>query len=228
MCEKTKGNWRAFNSSCTDSCESKFDSLFCTSFPFYACDCGDNRCWDGNKCILEKVAKIAYDKRKQEQEEARKAELESVRKQNEAIAAQVAAQAAQAAAQAAQAAAQAAAQSQAAAPIAGETESPYQQQPTNPLTTSTETLPPLPVDPILTEINNKKMESCTTEKGIWTQFQNGCADYCATKVSEFTICTETLTWSCKCPESKCWDNAKDSCIDLEEYKKSFSPFPGKS
>ena len=51
-CEEEKGSWRQFGNGCADSCRAKFDKFsMCTQALIYACDCGDNKCWNGKYCV---------------------------------------------------------------------------------------------------------------------------------------------------------------------------------
>ena len=50
-CEKDRGVWREFGNGCADSCEAKFDKTsICTQAITYACECGKNKCWNGERC----------------------------------------------------------------------------------------------------------------------------------------------------------------------------------
>ena len=52
LCEKSNGIWREFGDGCANSCQAKFDQyLVCTRKLVYACDCGDNACWQDDKCV---------------------------------------------------------------------------------------------------------------------------------------------------------------------------------
>lgn len=76
-CEAEKGSWRRFGNGCADSCRSKFDKFsMCTQAIVYACDCGDNKCWNGKYCVeladyervymsVEKKRKERLDKQKE-------------------------------------------------------------------------------------------------------------------------------------------------------------------
>jgi hypothetical protein len=62
ICQETKGVWRQFGNGCADDCRSKFDQFsICTQALIYGCDCGKNRCWNGEKCVLQKNYKETYD-----------------------------------------------------------------------------------------------------------------------------------------------------------------------
>jgi hypothetical protein len=60
-------------------------------------------------------------------------------------------------------------------------------------------------------------EFCEKSKGVWRQFGNGCAGSCSSKVDEFAMCTQAITYSCDCGKDRCWDDV--NCISLAEYKK---------
>jgi len=52
-CEKSKGMWRDFGNSCVGKCESKMDKFAVCSYAItFGCDCGANRCYHQDKCIL--------------------------------------------------------------------------------------------------------------------------------------------------------------------------------
>jgi len=52
-CEKSKGMWRDFGNSCVGGCESKLDKFSVCSYAItFGCDCGANRCYHEDKCIL--------------------------------------------------------------------------------------------------------------------------------------------------------------------------------
>lgn len=83
-CEKTKGVWREFGNSLGDSCEAKFDQFaIAPQVVTYACDCGKNKCWNGEKCVLMQEYKQLFDKRQEKNkrkiEEAKNARSEEYR-----------------------------------------------------------------------------------------------------------------------------------------------------
>ncbi len=49
-CEKMGGEWKLFSDSCVDSCDS---SLGCKEVETEGCDCGVDKCWNGEKCEEE-------------------------------------------------------------------------------------------------------------------------------------------------------------------------------
>ena len=62
ICEGAKGVWRQFGNGCADNCETKFDKFaMCTNALVFACDCGKNRCWNGETCLALKDYKKIYD-----------------------------------------------------------------------------------------------------------------------------------------------------------------------
>lgn len=70
-CEEVKGVWRQFGNGCTDDCRSKFDQFtICTQALNYGCDCGKNRCWNGETCVTQKSFKRIFDA-EQEKENAK-------------------------------------------------------------------------------------------------------------------------------------------------------------
>ena len=68
-CEKSQGIWREFGSGCVDNCLKKIDpyNIVCTSALTYGCECGKNRCWNGEKCVAIQEYQLEYSKQ-QEQE----------------------------------------------------------------------------------------------------------------------------------------------------------------
>lgn len=69
-CEEVKGVWRQFGNGCTDDCRSKFDEFtICTQALSYGCDCGKNRCWDGQTCVTQKSYKRIFDAEKEKENE---------------------------------------------------------------------------------------------------------------------------------------------------------------
>ncbi len=65
VCEKSKGVWRQFGNGCASSCNSKFERFkVCTMAITYSCECGNDKCWDGenNKCVLLNDYKVVFDK----------------------------------------------------------------------------------------------------------------------------------------------------------------------
>jgi len=208
ICAKTMGNWRLFNNDCSDSCESTFSLPVCTSILLYNCDCGENRCFDGDKCIANAVAKKFWDNIADKNRAKRKKELEDL-----GINLQI-------------------------TDISATKSLPnnsHKIDTTNknnllppkdnlaiPPTTTIEEIENNPglIDPKIAEMQNSQKLLCTQQKGIWKKFDNGCVDNCSNKISKISICTDAKTFGCQCGENKCWDNAKKSCIATEEYRKS--------
>ncbi len=61
--------------------------------------------------------------------------------------------------------------------------------------------------------------SCEESKGVWRQFGNGCADNCEAKLDEFSVCTQSLIYSCECGQKRCWNN--NSCVLMSEFEKDY-------
>ncbi len=57
---------------------------------------------------------------------------------------------------------------------------------------------------------------CESAKGVWRQFGNGCTDSCESKLNEFSICTQAITYGCECGKGRCWDG--DTCVTMDDYK----------
>ncbi len=61
-CEKSQGVWREFGNGCIDNCLKKIDpyNIVCTSALTYGCECGKNRCWNGEKCVAIQEYQLEY------------------------------------------------------------------------------------------------------------------------------------------------------------------------
>lgn len=73
-CEAELGSWRRFGNGCADSCRAKFDKFsMCTQALVYACDCGDEKCWNGKYCVgledYERVYKSVQKRKKKKLDE---------------------------------------------------------------------------------------------------------------------------------------------------------------
>lgn len=200
ICEKTQGSWRLFNNDCGASCENKFDLPICTAIPTYNCDCGKNRCWDYDKCVSNKVAKKYWDQIAEDNKADREDELATLKEQEDLFYKDV--------------------------PLANNTKTPTSTTaaptqggglagdiPAVPVAVAANT-PPAIVDPEA----EKKKQLCEQKKGVWKEFKNGCVDSCSSKVSTMSMCTSALTFGCECGETKCWDVAQNSCVEIEDYK----------
>lgn len=51
-CESSEGEWRTFNNGCVDSCalERNPELILCTQALTDGCDCGIDKCWNGESC----------------------------------------------------------------------------------------------------------------------------------------------------------------------------------
>lgn len=55
-CEMAGGRWREFSDGCGDSCALlKGQEIACTMAMTMACDCGSDKCWDGQRCVPNPV-----------------------------------------------------------------------------------------------------------------------------------------------------------------------------
>lgn len=62
ICEENFGVWREFGNGCVDRCEVKFNKFrICTMALTYGCDCGVDRCWQGDKCVTIEEYKKTYE-----------------------------------------------------------------------------------------------------------------------------------------------------------------------
>ncbi len=59
-------------------------------------------------------------------------------------------------------------------------------------------------------------EVCESEKGVWREFGNDCANNCALDTGRQKMCIPTITYGCNCPKDQCWDYYK--CVDNKEYQ----------
>jgi hypothetical protein len=202
ICEKTEGNWRLFNNDCGDSCEKNFSLPVCSSAPTYNCDCGKNKCWDGDKCISNKAAKYFWDEIAQENKEDREEELEILKEDQEAFYKDI--------------------KNKKIFSI-----TPTQSKLIEQEIAKTPSVEPLiEADPEIERINNEKKQLCEQKNGVWKEFKNGCVDNCASQISKLSMCTSAITFGCECGETKCWDSNQNSCIEVEDYRKLLSqPIP---
>ena len=60
----------------------------------------------------------------------------------------------------------------------------------------------------------KKM--CESQKGVWREFGNDCADNCSLDKGRKKMCISNITFSCDCLENKCWNYYQ--CVDNEQYQ----------
>lgn len=52
LCNQSSGMWRIFNHTCFDDCAKEVDkNTPCYKILEYGCDCGENKCWQNDKCI---------------------------------------------------------------------------------------------------------------------------------------------------------------------------------
>jgi hypothetical protein len=51
-CETAGGEYKEFGDACGDSCISAREDTGCEDTETYACDCGDDLCWNGENCEL--------------------------------------------------------------------------------------------------------------------------------------------------------------------------------
>jgi hypothetical protein len=207
ICEESNGNWRLYNNICGDSCESKFALTVCALTLVYNCDCGNNGCFDGNKCVSNKIAQKLWEDKAKEDDLKRKKELEDLNilpkiaeeepsmLTNKNSTPQVA--------------------------LLTEEKKTLIADQTKPLESNTKKITNTAalIDPFMARINDAKKLLCTQQSGEWKEFGNGCVDNCSNKISKMSICTQALTFGCKCGETKCWDATKNSCIETKEYKK---------
>lgn len=89
ICEKSKGVWRQFGNGCVDECESKFDKYkVCSNSASFGCDCGKNRCFADDSCIMlsdyQKIFAIKQEEEKRlldEAKEKRKSDASAYRQE---------------------------------------------------------------------------------------------------------------------------------------------------
>lgn len=51
VCKDSGGLWRQFNNGCVDSCSNVDGSMLCTQAFTFGCDCGSDKCWNGDSCV---------------------------------------------------------------------------------------------------------------------------------------------------------------------------------
>lgn len=69
-CEKSGGVWRQFGNACGDGCLAKFNQFtMCAQALTYACDCLEDRCFDGKRCVAMNEYKTKYDEIKNHEQE---------------------------------------------------------------------------------------------------------------------------------------------------------------
>jgi len=69
---------------------------------------------------------------------------------------------------------------------------------------------------IAKELFNSK-DLCKSEKGVWREFGNDCADFCSLERSSGGSCASKITYSCDCLKNRCWDDYR--CINNKSYQK---------
>ena len=86
-CEEVRGVWRQFGNGCIDECNAKFDKFsICPQVLAYGCDCGRNRCWNGDTCVMKKDYKKIFDEEQAKEKmilDIAKAKRKSESKSNE-------------------------------------------------------------------------------------------------------------------------------------------------
>lgn len=218
VCEAGRGNWRLFGNSCADNCQAQVDILVCTIDSLFACDCGEKRCWNGDKCVSVKSYKVLFDQareeKRKEEEAAKKSDMEEKVKENKEMQDkinQVQDQALE---------------------VFNQQKAINQVEPAKPAETQQLTLdktldkiipdgidPKTKVQDILNQAQDStKKTLCEQNGGSWQQFSNGCVDNCSNKIAQFSMCTTVLTFGCKCGEGKCWDSSNNKCSTIDNYK----------
>jgi len=54
LCKSAGGEWKEFSNTCVDSCEYRRaeESMMCGMAMTYGCECGEDKCWNGESCEL--------------------------------------------------------------------------------------------------------------------------------------------------------------------------------
>lgn len=61
ICEHSNGTWRQFRNGCADSCSYAADpTQMCTLALTMSCDCGPNKCWNGEFCESNPTQTLTY------------------------------------------------------------------------------------------------------------------------------------------------------------------------
>lgn len=89
-CEKDRGVWREFGNGCADSCEAKFDKTsICTQALTYSCECGKNKCWNGERCTAmqdyQKIFTVRQAREKERLAIAKRARQEQLEENTDSI-----------------------------------------------------------------------------------------------------------------------------------------------
>jgi hypothetical protein len=51
QCWQGNGTWTGFPTDCQDECDYPTNVRACADFATLGCECGPEKCWNGNKCI---------------------------------------------------------------------------------------------------------------------------------------------------------------------------------
>lgn len=53
-CERVGGTWEYYSNGCGDSCAlvRSNETVICTQAFTWACNCGEDKCWNGNTCEI--------------------------------------------------------------------------------------------------------------------------------------------------------------------------------
>jgi len=62
----------------------------------------------------------------------------------------------------------------------------------------------------------QKKTSCQKSSGIWRRFENSCANFCFAYSDPGALCLAVMSYSCQCPENKCFDGK--TCLDIKDIK----------
>ena len=222
MCEKTKGNWQIFNNNCANLCDNKFDPLFCTSIAGFNCNCGNKRCWDGDKCVSDKIGKISWEEKTKDARQQREAELKEIEKKTAILQVAIISQTLAVNNTINSTTAALSPNATTAVTLPQNAAQVELSQPSAPAALPPITLPTPIISPELAQKNAEQKTICEKQSGSWKEFQNGFAGNCGSKIAKSSMCTTALTLGCECGESKCWDSEKNTCVEIEAYKALFS------
>lgn len=213
VCEKSRGSWRLFGNSCADNCDSQVDITVCTVNSFYSCGCGEERCWDKNRCVSLKSYKELFEESRKQMKEERKTEeyLNKKEKEERRMRDRINRM-----------------QNNVLSQFKKETPANQKEQDSAPAVEKSPALMDIEklkpdtaaIGEIINQTGNDIKEAlCKQNGGTWQQFSNGCADNCSSKIAKFSMCTTALTYGCKCGDNKCWDSMGNKCMLVENYKK---------
>lgn len=75
QCESFDGTWHGFSDNCADSCDKMRNNIKeCSNKKTMGCDCGEDKCWNGNICESNKPLNITFSECENIQDQIKKVE----------------------------------------------------------------------------------------------------------------------------------------------------------